>query len=324
MSSNTSGSNGFRVADLRRSTAVALVSLALLAGSLPPAGASPEISPMAPGNTVVPSALAATQERQGSPRPVREAVPGVLPKAPVTPAPKAPVASTQLPVGSFARNPSTGRQEIVVPDVKRTAVLIGDSQSAAPETWPQLALRNLGYSVSFAGAGGTGFVTPNEEGARNYYDSLTSGTWTLPHGDPALIVLEGGGNDAGSGASDEEILANANGLILAMQRTYPNSRMVLIGTLSRSAVDGGGRRAEVDALLDGLAEARGVPFVSAGHWLTTYRLDGLLADTVHLGSSGHQRAANILESELAGLKLGVEHTTVDPSTRWTPYTCPLE
>lgn len=251
--------------------------------------------------------------------PARQApAPGALRQAPAT--------STQLAVGSFAKNSITGRREVVVPDIRRTAVLIGDSQSGGEDTWPQLALRELGYSVSFAGAGGTGFVAANESGASNYYDSLTSGAWTLPHGDPALIVLEGGGNDAGSGASDDAILASANGLILAMERTYPHSRMVMISTLSRSTADGGGRRAEVDALLGGLAELRGIPFVSTGDWLTTYGLEDLLADTVHLGPAGHQRAADLLEGRLAALKLTAEDARLRaaPASAGTGHVEPLE
>ncbi|MHA7278165.1 SGNH/GDSL hydrolase family protein [Arthrobacter sp. MDT2-2] len=230
----------------------------------------------------------------------------------------------QLPAGSLASNPGTDRREVVVPDIRRTAVLIGDSQSAGNDSWPQLALRELGYSVRFVGAGGTGFVAANEAGDANYYDSLTRGDWVLPHGDPALVVVEGGGNDAFQGASDGDILAGANALVLELGRTYPSSRMVMIGTLSRSAQDGGGRRYEVDALLTDLADKRGIPFVSAGDWLTTHQLKAFLADDVHLGPEGHQRAAHVLEQELRALKLAVAYTSIDPLLHWPRERRPLE
>ncbi|MHA7180359.1 SGNH/GDSL hydrolase family protein [Arthrobacter sp. MDB2-24] len=230
----------------------------------------------------------------------------------------------QLPAGSLARNPGTGRPEVVVPDIRRTAVLIGDSQAGGVDTWPQIALRNLGYSVKFEGAGGTGFAAANGAGDANYYDSLTRGNWVLPHGDPALVVVQGGGNDAARGVSDDDILASANALVLELGRTYPSSRMVMIGTLSRSARDGGGRRYEVDALLADLADKRAIPFVSAGDWLTTHQLKAFLADDVHLGSAGHQRAARVLEQELRALKLGVAHTSVDPLLHWPRERRPLE
>ncbi|MBG6224846.1 acyl-CoA thioesterase-1 [Arthrobacter sp. CAN_A2] len=209
-----------------------------------------------------------------------------------------------LPVGSIVKNPSTDRREVVVADLQHTAVLIGDSQSSGRESWPQVALRNLGYSVKFMGAGGTGFVASNQrDRVPNYYDSLTSNRWILPHGDPALVVIGGGGNDAALGASDGDILGSANALILDLQRTYPSSRLVMVGTLSRSAGDGGGRRNQVDALLGDLAEKRGIPFVSAGDWLTTYGLEAFLADKVHLNAGGHRRAAVVLEEDLRALRL---------------------
>lgn len=230
-------------------------------------------------------------------------------------APSAALPATR-PAGSIGRNPVTDRREVAEPDIWRTAVLIGDSQAVGTNSWPQLALRKLGYSVRFAGAGGTGFVAANaSSGAANYYDSLTSNTWVLPHGDPALVIVEGGGNDAAQGASDGEILAGADALILRLKRTYPSSRFVLIGTLSRSARDGGGRRNEVDSLLGALAEKRGIPFVSAGEWLTTYKLEDHLADQVHLSQEGNEQAAEVLERSLAALEVGVRYPEMTRSAR---------
>jgi acyl-CoA thioesterase-1 len=321
MSSSRADSSGPRQHDARRLAGVTLLLLALLAGGSIPASATPDHRGSATAYTA-PTVPAQRMVERLSPWSSLSAAPRKLSAG--NPPLKAPTTSTQLPTGSIARNPATGRREVVVRDIAHTAVLIGDSQSAGADTWPQLALSSLGYSVSFAGAGGTGFVAANNDGTPNYYDSLITGEWVLPHGDPALIVLEGGGNDAGRGATDEQILANANGLILALKQTYPTSRLVLIGTLSRSAQDGGGRRAEVDTLLGDLAEMRGIPFVSTGDWLTTHRLEEFLADTVHLKPAGHQRAAELLRADLADLKLGVEDTTVDPATRWTGYSRPLE
>jgi acyl-CoA thioesterase-1 len=228
---------------------------------------------------------------------------------------KPPADPPRLAVGSITQNPTTGRREVVVPDIRDTAVLIGDSQSSGPDTWPQAALRTLGYSVSFAGAGGTGFVAANGVGNANYYDSLIRGDWVLPHGRPGLVVIEGGGNDAALGASDAQILAGADALVAALRSTYPSSRLVMIGTLSRGAGDGGGRRAQVDALLGRFAAQRGIPFVSAGDWLTRHGLAGFLADRVHLNPQGHQLAAQVLEQQLNALQLHSEDTSPDPVRR---------
>lgn len=288
------------------------ISLGLLAGTVPPASAQTRDA----ASDAEPRAAIARQART-------EKTPGEASTDPTT-AKLPSVEPAQLPVGSAAKNPATGRLEVVVPDVRRTAVLIGDSQSGGADTWPQLALHELGYSVRFLGAGGTGFVATNGAGDANYHDALTSGDWVLPHGDPALVVVEGGGNDARSGASDGDILASANALILELERTYPSSRMVMIGTLSRSATDGGARRAEVDALLGTFARQRGIPFVSAGGWLTTHALKGFLADDVHLNPVGHQKAALLLERDLVALKLDAAYTAVDPLTRWPRELRPLE
>ncbi|AUZ88601.1 GDSL family lipase [Arthrobacter agilis] len=316
-SSTTSGARGAPVPRRRNSAHVALLSLGLslglLAGTVPPASAETRD---ATASDAEPPAAMARQART-------DKTPGETPADPTT-AKLPAVAPAQLPVGSAARNPATGRLEVVVPDVQRTAVLIGDSQSGGADTWPQIALHELGYSVRFLGAGGTGFVATNGAGDANYHDALTSGDWVLPHGDPALVVVEGGGNDARSGVSDGDILASANALILELERTYPSSRMVMIGTLSRSATDGGARRAEVDALLGTLASQRGIPFVSAGGWLTTHALEEFLADDVHLNPVGHQKAALLLEQDLAALKLAAAYTAVDPLARLPRELRPLE
>lgn len=288
-----------------------LVSLTLVAGMMP-ASASPgdvQESGRTPARSVV---------VPGEVLPPRR--PDTSPQAPTSTGgtivePPAVLSVPNLQVGSTVPNPTTGRREVVVQDVHRTAVLIGDSQASEQNSWPQLALRALGYDVRFSGAGGTGYVAANPTiDAPNYYDALTGGTWVLPHGEPALVVVEGGGNDAARGASDGDILANANALLLGLERTYPRSRVIMIGTLSRSSRDGGGRRAEVDALLGDLAAARGITFVSVGDWLTAHELEDDLADAVHLTPEGSRKAAAILQRELDTLKLGVSEVRVDPGT----------
>ncbi|BAS16046.1 conserved hypothetical protein [Arthrobacter sp. Hiyo8] len=62
----------------------------------------------------------------------------------------------------------------------------------------------------------------------------------LPYGTPPLIVVEGGGNDASHNASDEQITANANRLLAALKKRYPQAKLVMIGTLARGANAGGG------------------------------------------------------------------------------------
>lgn len=208
--------------------------------------------------------------------------------------------AANLPAGSIIRNPASGRDEVVVPDISRTALLIGDSQSEPADGWPRRGLAALGYKVHFCGLGGTGFVASNGK-TGNYIDALEHGDWKLPYGTPALVVIQGGGNDAGKGATDAQIVANADRLIAAIDARYPGVRMVMIGTLGRGANHGGGRRSEVDALLGTVAARHGLPFVGVGDWLTRYGLTGNLADAVHMDAAGRASLGTLLGGSLRDL-----------------------
>ena len=205
-----------------------------------------------------------------------------------------------LPAGTIYRNPASGRDEVVVPDISRTALLIGDSQSEPADGWPRLGLAAIGYKVHFCGLGGTGFVAANGK-TGNYIDALQRGDWLLPYGTPPLIVIQGGGNDAGKGATDAQIVANADRLIAALNERYPGVRKVLIGTLGRGANYGGGRRSQVDALLGTVAARHGLQFVGVGDWLTKYQLTKDLADAVHMNAAGRRKLGALLEGRLRGL-----------------------
>ena len=215
------------------------------------------------------------------------------------PAPAA-VAAESTNAGSVYRNPASGRNEVVVPDIARTAVLIGDSQSEPVSSWPRRALASLGYQVHFCGRGGTGFATSNGS-TGNYADALQRGDWLLPYGSPPLVLIEGGGNDASRGATDQQITANAERLIASVRQRYPEARLAMVGTLARGAADGGGRRTEVDALLGTVAAKHSMVFVGVGDWLTRHHLTGLMADGVHMAPAGHAALGVLLARQLRDL-----------------------
>jgi acyl-CoA thioesterase-1 len=207
-----------------------------------------------------------------------------------------------LPPGSVYRNPANGRDEIIVEDIRHTAVLIGDSQSEPSNAWPRQALAALGYRPFFCGLGGTGFVAANGK-TGNYITALQRGDWKLPYGEPPLVVIQGGGNDAAKGATDAQIASNADQLISSLQQRYPGSKFAMIGTLARGANYGGGRRTQVDTLLGTIAEKNGIPFVSVGDWLTRYNLTRLLADGLHMKATGHDILGVLLGTRLKSLGL---------------------
>ncbi|WP_426978852.1 SGNH/GDSL hydrolase family protein [Pseudarthrobacter sp. O4] len=207
-----------------------------------------------------------------------------------------------MPPCSVYRNPATGREEVVVKDIGHTALLIGDSQSAPAVGWPRQGLTALGYHVYYCGAGGTGFVANNGK-TGNYINALERGDWRLPYGSPPLVVIQGGGNDAGTGASDDKITANAEKLISALRQRYPGATLAMIGTLALGSDHGGGRRTEVDTLLGTVAAKQGIPFVSVGDWMTKYDLLKFATDRVHLGTEGHHKLGAILGTKLRDLGL---------------------
>ncbi len=218
--------------------------------------------------------------------------------------------------GARVLNPANGRIEAVVPDISSTVLLIGDSQSEPLDGWPRQGLAAAGYKVYFGGRGGTGFVAANGK-TGNYIDALLRGEWLLPAGTPALIVLQGGGNDAARGASNSQIANNAGRLIAELQARYPGTRLAMIGTLARGRDNGGGRRSEVDALLGSVAAQHGLPFVSVGDWLTRYGLVRDLADAVHMNSSGRVALGTLLEHSLRELGLERKPAGVQGESSWS-------
>lgn len=222
----------------------------------------------------------------------------------VVPAPTGPALPNPaaLAPGSIYLNPATGQNEVIVADVRRTVLLIGDSQSEPSNSWPRAGLAAVGYKVVFCGKGGTGFVAANGRYG-NYIDALNRGEWTLPYGSLPLVVIEGGGNDAGKGATDTQIVANAERLIAALKQRYPEAEMAMIGTLAKGAGHGGGRRTEVDALLGTVAAKHSLPFVSVGDWLTRYDLARNMADGVHMDAQGHKALGQLLAGRLAQLHI---------------------
>ena len=207
-----------------------------------------------------------------------------------------------LPAGALYRNPTNGRDEVIVGNIAHTALLIGDSQSEPQASWPRRALTGLGYDVFFCGKGGTGFVASNGT-TGNYVDALQRGDWHLPYGFPPLVLIEGGGNDAKQGASNEQISANADRLITTIKQRYPGAKLAMVGTLGKGTDHGGARRAEVDALLGTVAADHGIPFVSVGDWLTRYGLESQLKDSVHMNGEGHRALGELLGDRLAQLGL---------------------
>lgn len=198
---------------------------------------------------------------------------------------------TDFQKGSLVYVPRLGRIMAFDPGVESSAVVIGDSQ-AGIDTWVGQGLASLGYAPVIRGAGGTGYTRGNGT-VHSYAEALAAEEWLLPWGEPALVVLQGGGNDA-AGASDRAIRHGANRLIREIRRTYPETRIVVVGVIG----SGSGRRGEIDDLLGEVAAGHGLDFLSVKDWWSRYSLGSKLTDKVHLGQSGHDAAAPVFAREL--------------------------
>lgn len=201
---------------------------------------------------------------------------------------------TDFQNGSLMYVPRLGRTMSFDPSVEQAAVVIGDSQ-AGRDTWVGMGLASLGYKPVILGAGGTGYTKGNGT-VDNYPEALEDEEWLLPWGKPGLVLVEGGGNDA-HGAGNIQIRQNALRLIRELKRTYPETRIVVVGVIG----DGSGRRAQIDDLLGRTAVEQDLDFLSPKDWWKRYSLRGKLEDGVHFGKAGHAAAAPHFARELRAL-----------------------
>ncbi|MCC3296705.1 SGNH/GDSL hydrolase family protein [Arthrobacter caoxuetaonis] len=198
---------------------------------------------------------------------------------------------TDFQKGTLMYVPRLGRTMAYLPEVEKAAVVIGDSQ-AGRDTWVGKGLFSLGYHPVILGAGGTGYTQGNGR-VGNYPSALEGEEWLMPWGKPGLVVLQGGGNDA-HGPSNQAIRQNALQLIREIRRTYPETRIVVVGVIG----DGGGRRGEVDDLMARVSAEEDLEFLSPKDWWKRYSLGSKLDDGLHFGRAGHDAAAPVFAREL--------------------------
>lgn len=269
------------------------VTACLLAGGGPP-GSTADTVPLPAAGEAIPAAVV---------------VPPSPPAAEVVPAPSP---LPPLP-GEILNHPVTGRPMVVVEDVEKSALVIGDSQ-AGPSTWVGQGLALAGYPALIRGAGGTGYVQGNGT-VSGYAQALESQQWLLPWGTPSLIILQGGGND--TAYPPEAVRAGARQLIRDIRQSYPGVRILMVGVIG----DGTGPRQGVDDVLAATARGEGIGFLSPGRWWSQYGLTGVLRpDGRHLSPEGHRIAAEVFAREIGALAPPdtAASTVPDPRIRSLP------
>lgn len=171
----------------------------------------------------------------------------------------------------------------------KTAVILCDSQCEG-YGWGEQGAAALGYTdIVERGYGGGGYAAP---AALTLGSSLTDALYqnriNLPQGNPGLVMLTLGGNDASQGYSDAQILTQMRLMIARVKTIYPNSQLVINGVMSRNDSDHARRRA-VDALVTAEAKRQGISYVSVAGWGTTLKPG--YRDAVHLNQNGHNTVA---------------------------------
>lgn len=169
----------------------------------------------------------------------------------------------------------------------QTAVLICDSQCGPENSWLDRGARDAGYSsVVKRGYGGAGYSVAPPALTTSVANAVMGNEVMLPAGDPGVVILSLGGNDAAAGMSDGRIREDAQRLIARVQQLYPDTPLVVNGVLSRDDA-GHARRRQVDKIITDVARSMGVRTISLSGWGTKDKLE--YQDNVHLTDKGHQQ-----------------------------------
>lgn len=172
-----------------------------------------------------------------------------------------------------------------------TALIICDSQCVPPDSWLDRGAHTAGFaSIIKRGYSGAGYSTRPPMLTTAVADAVLGNEVLLPAGNPGVVILSLGGNDATAGRSDDRIRQDAQLLISRVQQLYPDTPLVVNGVLSREDA-GHVRRREVDKIIIDVAKSLGVRSISLAGWGTQDSLD--YADNVHLTDKGHQQMGTV-------------------------------
>ncbi|MFJ4209516.1 GDSL-type esterase/lipase family protein [Paenarthrobacter sp. NPDC089675] len=176
-----------------------------------------------------------------------------------------------------------------------TVVLLGDSQLDL-DSWVEQGARAAGYPRQVVRSiGGIGYVSGSSVGSAT--DAVLLDRILLPQGNPGLVVVNLGGNDARIFATDAAILSQANKLWDELRRKYPRSTILVNGVLSRYDSSHFQRR-WVDGMLMREAALRGWPHISMAGTATIAGADGNYLDNIHMNQAGHNKVAPLYASAL--------------------------
>ncbi|MDA4895583.1 GDSL-type esterase/lipase family protein [Streptomyces sp. MS2A] len=170
----------------------------------------------------------------------------------------------------------------------QTAVLLCDSQCDG-SSWVEQGARANGFTdIVERSYGGGGYVAHSGALGMSVTDALDSHLVLLPEGNPGLVSITLGGNDATQGVPGDQIVAAERRLLEQVRAAYPEATIVVNGVMSRRDASHAERRA-AEALILPEAQAMGFPTISVAGWITDRRAPQ--ADPIHLSQAGHDRVA---------------------------------
>ncbi|MFJ5954628.1 GDSL-type esterase/lipase family protein [Paenarthrobacter sp. NPDC092416] len=194
-------------------------------------------------------------------------------------------------------NESTGELYSAEAVDASTVVFLGDSQLDL-DSWGEQGARASGYPRQVVRSiGGIGYVSGSPAVGGSATDAVINDRILLPQGNPGLVVVTLGGNDARIFATDAAILSQANRLWDELRRKYPRSTILINGVLSRYDANHAQRR-WVDGLLTREAAVRGWPRISMAGTASIAGANGNYLDDVHMNQTGHNKVAPLYASAL--------------------------
>jgi len=213
-----------------------------------------------------------------------------------------PSSSTVSTEGPWSTADGVQRPDIAfaLPPAGSSVVVFGDSYTEATgATQPragyaaQLAAQ-FDWAADVEGVGGTGFVARGAVDA-DYLDRLAGLTLQTP----ALVVVQGGLNDALAGVSEQDELAAARQVLALLRHRLPDTEVVVLGPPAVQVVDAA-VVSGVDRALRQASLESGAPYLSplAEGWAVERYTT---ADGLHPDDRGHEYLAGRVASALRHL-----------------------
>lgn len=171
-----------------------------------------------------------------------------------------------------------------------SVIIYGDSQLDG-DAWMEQGARVLGYTDQYSlGYGGMGYSTRNAIAAGTGWDALNEGHIPFPGGNPGLVIINLGGNDAKSGRTDAQVISDSTATWKKIKTMYPNSKIIVNGVMSRTD-DSHIKRRHIDDVLAANAKKQGVTYISVSGLASVANAE--YKDNVHMTQNGHNAVAKL-------------------------------